>query len=203
MALTRKFLAAMGIESEKIDEIINAHTEVTDALKDERDKFKADAEKLPSVEKELEDAKKAIDDDSESPYKVKYDNEVAEKEKLQKDFDNYKADIEAKETHAKKEKAYKEMLKEIGVSDKRLDSVLRVSKVDDIEILEDGKIKDVDTLKENAKKEWADFIVEAGTQGANVATPPANNGGGNNGASYASAFAKQFYEGRYGKVKED
>ena len=31
MALTRKFLAALGIEADKIDEIINAHSETVDA----------------------------------------------------------------------------------------------------------------------------------------------------------------------------
>ena len=29
MALTRKFLSALGIESDKVDEIISAHTETT------------------------------------------------------------------------------------------------------------------------------------------------------------------------------
>ena len=42
---------------------------------------------------------------------------------------------------------------------------------------EDGKIKDVEKLKESIKKEWADFIVEEGQQGANTATPPGGNGG--------------------------
>ena len=46
MAFTRKFLSALGIEADKVDQIIDAHTEVTDALKSERDKYKADAEKL-------------------------------------------------------------------------------------------------------------------------------------------------------------
>ena len=35
MALTRKMLKAMGIEEEKIDEIIDAHTETVNALKDQ------------------------------------------------------------------------------------------------------------------------------------------------------------------------
>jgi hypothetical protein len=53
MALTRKFLKAMGIEEEKIEQIIDAHTETVNALKEERDNFKADAEKLPNVQKQL------------------------------------------------------------------------------------------------------------------------------------------------------
>ena len=43
MALTRKMLKAMGIEDEKIDQIIEAHTETTDALKQQRDEAKAEA----------------------------------------------------------------------------------------------------------------------------------------------------------------
>ena len=35
MSLTRKLLRSMGIEDEKVDQIIEAHTEVTDALKKE------------------------------------------------------------------------------------------------------------------------------------------------------------------------
>ena len=49
MALTRKMLKAMGIEDEKIDQIIEAHSETVDALKEQRDQYKADAEKLPEV----------------------------------------------------------------------------------------------------------------------------------------------------------
>ena len=44
MALTRKFLSALGIEEDKVDEIIKAHTETVDALKEQRDELKADAE---------------------------------------------------------------------------------------------------------------------------------------------------------------
>jgi len=54
MALTRKMLKAMEIDDEKIDQIIDAHTDVTDALKADRDKYKADAEKSYNLERELE-----------------------------------------------------------------------------------------------------------------------------------------------------
>ena len=59
MALTRKFLSALGIEADKVDEIINAHAETVNALKEERDNYKADAEKLPAVQKELDELKKS------------------------------------------------------------------------------------------------------------------------------------------------
>ena len=59
MALTRKYLKALGIEDEKIEQIIEAHTETVDGLKNERDGFKASADKLAEVQKEL-DGLKAI-----------------------------------------------------------------------------------------------------------------------------------------------
>ena len=57
MALTRKFLAALGIDNDKVDEIIQAHTDTVNGLMDEIEKYKADAEKLPAVEKELKELK--------------------------------------------------------------------------------------------------------------------------------------------------
>jgi chromosome condensin MukBEF complex kleisin-like MukF subunit len=167
MAFTRKFLAALGIDSDKVDEIIQAHTEVTDALKEDRDKYKANAEKLPAVEDELKALKDKMAGDD--PYKEKY-------EKLKKEHDEYKKDVEAKATAAKKESAFKAMLKEIGIPEKRIDSVLKVSDVSTIEFDEEGKIKDGEKLKESLKSEWGDFIATTKIEGAKSATPPANTG---------------------------
>ena len=177
MALTRKFLSAMGIDSDKIDEIINAHRETVDGLKDEAEKYKADAEKLPAVQKELNEAKEAMANGDKSPYKVKYEAKVEELNELQKEFDDFKADVDAKEITAKKTDAYRQLLKDAGVSEKRIDAVLRVSDIDSVELDKDGKIKDADKLTEAIKSEWADFIVDVSEQGARTATPPDNNGG--------------------------
>lgn len=167
MALTRKFLSALGIEADKVDEIISAHTEVTDALKADRDKYKADAEKLPSIQKELDELKKAKE--GEDPYRKKY-------EELQKEFNDYKADIEAKNTTAKKEQAFKAILKEIGVSDKVIDNVIKVSDMSKIEFDDKGEVKGADDLKKSLSTEWAGFISTKKKEGANSANPPANDG---------------------------
>ena len=177
MALTRKFLSAMGIEDDKIDEIINAHRETVDGLKDEAEKYKADAEKLQSAQKELKEAREAMANGDKSPYKVKYEAKVEEITELQKQFDDFKADVEAKAITAKKTDAYRKLLKEAGVSEKRIDAVLRVSPIDDLEIDKDGNAKDAEKLTEAIKSEWADFIVDVSEQGAKTATPPDNNGG--------------------------
>jgi DNA repair exonuclease SbcCD ATPase subunit len=175
MGLTRKALVAMGIDAEKIDQIIEMHTEVVDAIKSERDtaqgdvkKYKADADKLVIVEKELNELK--AEGEKPDEYKKKYDD-------LKKEYDDYKGEITAKETKAAKCKAYREMLKDVGVSDKRLDSVMKVADINSVELDESGAIKGVDELKASVKEEWADFIVSEGRAGANTPKPPANVGG--------------------------
>lgn len=177
MALTRKMLSAMGIDEDKQDEIINAHIEVVNALKEERDSFKEDAGKAKKLQKQIDDLNESMKNGERSPYKVKYEAKVEEFNDLKKEFDDYKADVSAKETEAKKSSAYKTLLKESGVSDKRIDSVLRVTDLSKIELDNDGKIKDADGLKKSIKEEWSDFIVTQSEQGAQTANPPQNTGG--------------------------
>lgn len=169
MALTRRFLSAFGIEEDKVDEIIKAHTETVDALKEQRDSYKADADKLPTVQKELDDLKAAAEKGGNDTFKVKY-------EALKEDFANYKKEQQAKEVHAQKESVYKALLQEVGISEKRINAVLKVSDVDAIEIDENGNVKDADTLKDAIKTEWEDFIVKESSKGADTATPPVGNG---------------------------
>ena len=173
MGFTRKFLSAMGIEAEKVDEIINAHIEVVDGLKEERDNFKKDAENLADVEKELTKAKEKLAKNGEGETVSKEDYD-----KLKKEYDDYKADITAKNTRAEKENAFRELLKSAGVSEKRLNAIIKVSDIDGLELDKDGKIKDAEKHTETIKSEWADFIETTTTKGAKTANPPANNGKG-------------------------
>lgn len=187
MALTRRALKAMGIEDEKIDEIITMHTETVDGLKADVAKYKADAEALPDIQKQLEKAQADLEAGKKDSYKVKYDA-------LKEEFEGYKSEQTKKETRSAKEKAYRELLKQAGVSEKRLDSVLRVSDVDGMELDDKGAIKDADKLTESIKSEWADFIQTTTTQGAQTAVPPANNGG--NAMTKADIYKKDEH-GRY------
>ena len=167
MAFTRKMLKAMGIEDEKIDQIIDAHSETVDALKAERDGFKEDAAKLAAVQKEL-DALKAKGDDG---YKAKYEAEKAAHDAL-------KADIAAKETKKAKTDAYRELLKGANIDEKRIATILRAEAptIDKIELDADGKIKNAEQYTQSIKSDWADFIVTQSAKGTNTATPPANGG---------------------------
>lgn len=172
MALTRKFLSALGIEQDKIDEIITAHTETVDALKHERDTYKADAEKLPGVQAELDGLKaNAAKDGGKDPWKVKYDA-------LKEEFTDYKKDIEAKETTAKKSDALRALLKEVGIREKRIDAVLRVSDLDSIELDENGAIVGAGKLKKSIAEEWEDFIDTTEQKGVQTVNPPTGKGKG-------------------------
>ena len=167
MSLTRKMLKAMNIEEEKIDQIIDAHSETVDALKADRDAYKEDAAKLAAVQKELDELKAKGDDG----YKAKYEAEKAAHDAL-------KADIAAKETKKAKTDAYRELLKGANIDEKRIATILRAEAptIDKIELDADGKIKNAEQYTESIKSDWADFIVTQSAKGTNTATPPANGG---------------------------
>ena len=190
MALTRKMLKAMGIEEEKVDQIIDAHTEVTDALKADRDKYKADAEKAYDLERKLDEANKAMDTDES--YKAKYE---AEKQA----FADYKKGVEAEQTKAKKSAAYKALLKEAGVPDKRMDAILRLTDLDKVDLDDDGKVKDASKAVEDIKKEWSEFIVTTEAKGAGTENPPSGVGaGGGKPMSRAAQIVAAHNERLYG-----
>jgi hypothetical protein len=163
MALTRKMLKGMGIEDEKIDLIIEAHAEAVDGLKDELKTAKADAEKLPDVQKELNELKAKGNDD----WKDKHD-------KLQGEFNAYKKGVEEKETRSAKEKAYRETLKDANLSEKGIEKAVKYAEWDKIELEENGKLKDALTHVKSAKEEWAEYVTTTTTTGAKTANPPEN-----------------------------
>lgn len=164
----KALLSEKGMPVENLDaaaeEICSRHTADLDSIKEQRDSYKADAEKLADVQKELESLK-------HDPYEVKYSA-------IKEEFESYKKEQTAKETKAAKANAYRAMLKELGVSEKRLDAILRVTDLDGIALEKDGALKDLDKLKESAKAEWADFIPTTSEKGAETVTPPTNSGKG-------------------------
>ena len=169
MALTRKFLKAMGIEDEKIDQIVDAHTETVDGLKNELKTAKEKADKLDGVEKELNELKAK----GEDGYKEKY-------EKEHKAFEDYKNDVTAKQTKAAKEAAAKAYFEAKNITGANLSIAMRGARdeINGLELDENGKIKDAKALDDLVAGEYAGLIVSTSTKGAKTATPPANNGGG-------------------------
>ena len=185
MALTRKFLKAMGIEDEKIDQIIEAHSESVDALK----QYKVDAEKLPEVQKEL-DALKAKSDDG---LKKKYDD-------LKAEYDKYKDDTEKEKTLSKKKELFKEVAKDAGLSEKGLAKALKYTDWEKVEIDDDGKVKNAKDHIKALKEEWAEYVTKEETKGAETSNPPHNdkNDNGTRTPSRAAEVAKKYYSNIYG-----
>ena len=182
MALTRKSLKAMGIEDEKIDQIIEMHTETVDALKKERDDFRDKAEQYDTVKKELDGLKNGKD------WKAEHDT-------LKKEFDAYKKDVTEKEIAAAKTKAGRAYFETKGIKGGNLEIAMRGAK-DEISALElDGdKIKDTKALDALIAGDYKGLIVSESTKGADPVNPPA--GGGSVLKSRAEIYAKD-EKGRY------
>lgn len=170
MALTRKLLSALGVEPEKIDEIITAHTETVDALKTQVNGLKQQVAGYDELKTKY-DAVKASEGGKDS-YHAKYDE-------LKQQFDEYKAQQEAQLLERRKQEAYRGLLHQAGVPDKRLDLVLRVSDLSKLTFDKDGNLENQDELMQKIRNDWSDFIPSDQTGGAQTGNPPvdpASNG---------------------------
>lgn len=173
MALTkaqvREILSAAGVTSEHmsdaVDKIIDGHLTSVNALREDVAKYKADAEKLPTIQKELDDMKANSNDD----WKEKHD-------RLKDEFDKYKTDVQAKETKAAKEAAYRAILKDANLSEKGIEKAVKYAEWDKIELGADGKLKGANDHIKAAREEWAEYVTTTTTTGAKTSTPPVNTG---------------------------
>ena len=145
--------------------LVALHLGVVDPLKDDLTKYKADAEKLPGVQKELDDLKAAGD----GGYKEKYEKEHSA-------FETYKADITAKESKAAKEKAVRAYFESKNITGSNLDLAMRGCGEEMAALVMDGdKIKDTTSLDALIDGAYKSLVYTEHTQGANPANPPANN----------------------------
>ena len=165
MALTRKALKAMGLTEEQVDSIIEAHTETVDGLKERMQTYKADADKLPGVQKQLDDLKK----DGGEDWKSKYDAEKAAHDKT-------KSDHEAEKTAAQNEKLFRGVLTNIGITGKRADQIVKLTDVSAFKV-KDGAYEDAASVEKHIRDEYSEFVPQTIVKGADVPNPPGNVGG--------------------------
>lgn len=178
-------LQEYGVPAESLDSaaesICAMHKTDLDAIKEERDTYKATAETLAGAKKELDELK-AAGDGGLADLQAKYTALEKEHKTALKEHERYKAEQTAKETYAAKKNAYLSILKAANINEKRYDTILRASKadgiIDGIELDENGGAKDADKLAETVKADWADFVLTTETTGAVIARPPVNTGGG-------------------------
>ena len=168
MGLTKKFLQSMEIPDSKIESIFEEYSNAIAGLTADRDKYKEQAEKLASVEKELVKAQAKADELETVSEQLK---------KVRAEYADFKAGVDADKVKAVKEKAYRQLLQETGISEKAIDKIIKVTDLAGVEIDDKNNVKDKTEIIKNIKNEWSDFIVTQTKRGANVANPPTNTGG--------------------------
>lgn len=168
---TRKTLAALGINEEQAQVLIDMHQEEMTKVKSERDnalaeRDAANAEKGKSAEAmaEVEGLKAKLE-----ALQAKAD----EASKVQASFDAYRTQIETEKTTAKKKTALDALLKGAGVErDSFRQTLLKGWDIDGIQLDENGGIVDADKLTETVKADFSDFIATRQTNGTPPNTPP-------------------------------
>lgn len=136
-------LKDLGIEQDAIEAIVKAHGDTVDALKAERD---AALDRASIAEEKAGEAGKQEIQELQQ----KLDDERAE-------FAEFKKSVDAEKANAEKAKLYRKLLVEQGVDARRIDSIMKVTDLSDVNV-KDGAIEDADKLSESIRDTWADFI---------------------------------------------
>ena len=162
MALTRKFLKALGIEEDKIEEIITAHGETVAALKDEITKAQQGADDLAAVTKERDTLKQRVE---------ALEKASGDAAKVQADFDAYKQQVETEKTNAGKKALLKKALEAANANPAAIDLMLGTVDLDKVEL--DGEsLKDTEAVLKPIKEAHAALFGTVQNQGTPPITPP-------------------------------
>ena len=175
--------------------LVELHRGVVDPLKDDLDaakrdatKYKAEADKVPGLQKDLDEAKKGED------WKDKY-------EKEHQSFEDYKTKIARDAETAKVQAAYKKLLIEERISEKTLDAVMAATDYSGMKLKDDGTLDGVEDLKKAIDTKWGSFKVSQRQRGKDVETPPAGAQGGTDGS--VREYVRKLHEARYGAPQQN
>ena len=175
--------------------LVELHRGVVDPLKDDLDaakrdatKYKAEADKVPGLQKDLDEAKKGED------WKDKY-------EKEHQSFEDYKTKIARDAETAKVQAAYKKLLIEERISEKTLDAVMAATDYSGMKLKDDGTLDGIEDLKKDIDTKWGSFKVSQRQRGKDVETPPAGAQGGTDGS--VREYVRKLHEARYGAPQQN
>ena len=132
--LSRSFLKSLSLTEDQISAIIEAHTDVTSGLIADRDRYKADAERLPALRQELDELKK-------SDFKSQFEAEKTAHDAL-------KESVARKEAHAAREKAARTYYEQKHVPDHSIAIALRATDLDSLNLDDQGRLADTAALDE-------------------------------------------------------
>ena len=172
--------------------LITLHRSVVDPIRDDLDnakrdvtKYKAEAEKVPGLQKDLDELKKGED------WKGKYEREKS-------DFDAYKTKVAKDAEAAKVQAAYRKLLAEEKVSEKTIDAILRATDYSGIKLKDDGTLDGIEDLKKDIDTRWGGFKVQTRQRGERVDNPPTN---GTNGSDNSiREMTAKWHAQRYGET---
>lgn len=192
----RKVFADAEIEVPKdvLEKICDLHTDSLDGMDDTIKDLKKD---LKKAEQERDDLQAKIPKDGEETVsKSTYDS-------LKKDFEDYKADITAKETQKAKDKAVRAYFESKNIKGDNLELAMRgcTKEVEGLE-LEDNKIKDTSSLDALVGGIFSSLAIGTTTTGVQTNTPPASNPTKPEVKSRAAELASQYQKNLYGEVKK-
>ena len=151
--IVKQFAADDGsIPSTAINALVTAIKTANGNEYVEKDRYKAKLSEIDTLKEQQKTAEDGVA--TAEKWKTKYEG-------IKSDFEQYKRDQQTKEERASKSEAYRNLLKQAGVAEKRIDAVLKVSDIDGLKLGTDGKIEGADALMTSIKTEWADFIPDA------------------------------------------
>ena len=139
MSLTRSYLKSLGLDDDKINSVIEAHSETVTALNQKYSELEAryngvkeSADRLPEVQKELDALKK-------EDYRSRFEAEKSAHDAL-------KDSVAKKEARAAREKAVRAYYIGKSIRGDNLTIAMRGTPLEEITLSEDGTIADTKAL---------------------------------------------------------
>lgn len=180
MSFKRKDIEALGIEPDKVQILVDWHTETVRALQSQISGLEEKGDKLAEVQAELEQVKNDLKAANDKITAAEKDDYKGKYEALNAEMALMKDEAAAKATTDIKRAALQEQLKTAGYTETATSLILRNGFANDVELDEAGKAKNLDDVIKaiQADKDFSGFTPKVEETTVKLETPPANTGGG-------------------------
>lgn len=160
----RKWLAAIIRNEdlspeEKENQIMEGHIGVTDGLKDRIEELKAKADTADELQKQIDGI------NGGENWQEKYQKE-------HQAFEDFRKRTESEAETGAIKTEYRKLLVSEGISEKRIDAIMKVTDFSKMKRDKDGNLVDESDLRKSINSEWGEFKVTVAEKGATVETPP-------------------------------
>ena len=175
-------MKALGIEEDKIEEIITAHSETVAALKDEIDKAEQSAKDSAVAAQERDKLQKRVE---------ALEKTSGDAAKVQAEYDAYRQQVETDKANAGKKALIKKALEEAHANPAAIDLMLNTVKLDEVEL--DGEaLKDAEAVLKPIREAHAGLFGTVEPKGTPKVDPPAGNGEPKAPATLAEALHQKY-----------